>query len=64
VVNLEREQKADILSSMWMGANLQYKDLQGVLETLQAPHGEDTEPSVEEVNTEWKRLASFMQGHK
>jgi len=57
VVELEKEEKAETLSNLWMGSNLVYKDLKNVLEQIQKS---GKEPTTKEIKDDWKRLASFM----
>jgi len=45
-----------------MGNNLEHKDLKEVLQGMNRSSREDEEPTAEEVNNDWKRLASFMVG--
>lgn len=61
VVHLEKEERKEKLTSLWMGANLQYKGLKEVLDNI-GKNGEDNTPTTKEVNDDWKRLASFMVG--
>ncbi len=44
-----------------MGANLQYKGLKEVLDSMEV---RDKKEAIKHVNNEWKRLASFMAGRK
>jgi hypothetical protein len=48
-----------------MGSNLKYKGIKEVLNNI-GPDSmkEKSEPTVAEVNNDWKRLASFMSGQK
>lgn len=57
VIELEKEEKAETLSNLWMGSNLVYKDLKEVLDKIQKS---GKEPTTKEINDDWKRLASFM----
>ena len=62
MVELEKEEKAETLSNIWMGSNLQYKGLKEILDTLKGPTTRSAvEPTATEVKSEWKRLASFMR---
>ncbi len=47
---------------MWLGSNLQYKGLKEVLDGMSSVTKK--EPTVDEVNNDWKRLASFMSGQR
>ena len=59
----EREEKAENLSNMWMGSNLNHEGLQKVVSSLSKPiEKEKVQP--EEINKDWKRLASFMRNQK
>ena len=51
---------------MWMSNNLEYRGIKEVLDTIDSCSRKlsSSDPTVEEVNTEWKRLASFMSGQK
>jgi len=59
---MEREEKARSISEKWQANNLTLEGLKEVLKELgvspskQKPKG----PSVDEVNEDWKRLATFM----
>jgi hypothetical protein len=44
-----------------MGSNLAYKGIKEVLEGM-GIKSDISEPSVKEVNSEWRRLASTMKG--
>jgi hypothetical protein len=60
---LEKEERAEFLTNVWMGSNLQYKGIKEVLQEMSRKVGSSNEePTVEEVNNDWKRLASFMSG--
>jgi len=63
IIEQEREDRAEELSHLWMGANLTYEGLKDVMSTI-TKKPQDTETSVKEVHKEWKRLASFMNGKK
>lgn len=66
MVKLEREEKAEKLQYLWMGSNLEYKGIEKVLRDIN-PYIEkksQKELTPEEINNEWRRLASFMSGKK
>lgn len=63
VIKQEREDKVERLSHLWMGANLEYKGLQDIVKEMKTG-GFKKEPTVAEVGSEWRRLASFMAGRK
>ena len=46
-----------------MGSNLTHEGLEEVLRTIKG-HSVHEEVSVDEVNKDWRRLASFMAGRK
>ena len=64
MVFLEKEEKAETLSNMWMGSNLEYKGIEGVLASIRGTAYTKEEPTVEQVKNDWRRLASFMSGRK
>ncbi len=62
---MEREEKAEQLSTAWMGNNLKYEGIKEVVAEITKRKQQPEEPeelTVEEVNKEWRRLAAFMGG--
>ncbi len=47
---------------MWMGSNLEYKGIEGVLASIRGTV--NTGPTKKQVKSDWGRLASFMSGRK
>lgn len=48
-----------------MGANLRYEGIKEAVERIGPKvKRKVVEPTPQEINSEWKRLASFMQGQK
>jgi len=64
VVQIEREEKAENLQYLWMGANLQYEGLKEVLGKMNVPQPVKKKPKedTKKVNKDWRRLASAMRG--
>lgn len=63
IVKRESQVKADRISEYWFGSNLTKQGLQELTEKLHRMAGvEKAEPTIEEINNDWKRLAAFMQG--
>jgi len=61
VVIAERYKKAQNISEIWQGSNLTVEGLNKVLDALGMKiNKKSSEIPVEEVNKDWKRLASFM----
>jgi len=61
VVLLERDKKAQKISDIWQGTNLTLDGLKQVLKDLGMNlDKKPEEKSIEEVNSDWKRLAEFM----
>ena len=61
VVILERDKKAQTISDIWQGNNLTIEGLKQVLSSLGTKlDSKPPETPVDEVNKDWKRLASFM----
>jgi len=47
-----------------MGANLKFEGMKDVLKKIGPTEIKPKEPTVKEVNNNWKKLASFMRGLK
>lgn len=61
VVIMERDKKAQKISDIWQGTNLDFDGLKRVLKDLGTKvDDKPKEVSVDEVNKDWKRLADFM----
>jgi len=61
VVLLERDKKAQSISDIWQGNNLTVEGLKDVLKSFGMNYDKKPENiPIEEVNKDWKRLASFM----
>jgi len=61
IMLLKRAKKADTLSELWMGNNLQYKDLEKVLSDLGVDKQKEQEPSQAEVKQDWNKLAGALR---
>jgi len=60
VIEDEKEKKKERLMDLWMGSNLAYKGIKEVLDSINV-RAKKEEISVKEVNSEWRRLSSFMR---
>lgn len=60
IVIREKERKLENISHMWMGSHLEYNQLKDVLKGSGAKQQKKNEPTIAEVNKDWRRLASFM----
>lgn len=49
---------------MWMGSNLNHEGLKKVLGQFSKSATEKEKAKPEEINKDWKRLASFMRNQK
>ena len=47
-----------------MGSNLEHKGLIQVLDSLRKTSGKEQKETVDDINNNWKRLASFMTRQK
>ena len=57
---MEREEKAERLSHLWMGTNLNYDGLKEAVESIRGTKKKVLD--YKEIKNDWKRLAAFMQG--
>lgn len=61
---MESDEKKEHLTHMWLSHHLEYKGFKDVIDGMTIGSKEDKEVTIDEVNNDWKRLASFMVGKK
>lgn len=59
---MEKEEKKETLTTLWMASNLEHKQLNEMLRNMDSKVKK--EPTIAEVNNDWKRLSSFIKGKK
>lgn len=61
MIEIEKEDKKENLTTLWLASNLPHEELQKILKG-KGKGSDGSEPTIQEVNDDWKRLASFMSG--
>jgi len=56
---VEKEEKRENLTILWMASNLQHEGLEKVLKDNETKGNTAT---IKEVNNDWRKLQSFMSG--
>jgi len=66
IVIQEAHEKADRLSQAWLGNNLKYKGLQGILKDIEKSVKPKPTPEQEreEIQKNWVRLAEIFKGRR
>lgn len=63
VIETEKEDKKENLTTLWMSSNMDHKGFKEVMKGMEDAVVKK-EPTIEEVNNDWRRLKSFMSGKK
>jgi len=64
IILAQRQKKAEQLHHLWIGTHVKYEGLRDIIKSIAPVQAKPKEPTVEEVNRDWRRLAAFMRGRK